>query len=80
MNKLRKNDIFKSKKVIDYLESRELKSNTLKFIIDDNEYVMIRPSGTEPKIKVYIIVNDTSEPKATMRLDLLKDKVLEELK
>lgn len=80
MNNLRKNNIFNAEKVIDYLESRELKSNTLKFIFNSNEYIMIRPSGTEPKLKIYFIVNDTSLDKSNSRLDDLVNRVTKELK
>ncbi|MCY6483554.1 phospho-sugar mutase [Clostridium aestuarii] len=32
------------------------KSNVLKFILDDNSSFVVRPSGTEPKIKIYMSV------------------------
>ena len=79
MNKIRKDNIFNAQ-IIDYLESEELKSNTLKIILNDNEYFMIRPSGTEPKLKVYFIVNDISLEKSNERLYNLIDKVMKELK
>ncbi len=34
------------------------KSNVLQFITDDDSKISVRPSGTEPKIKFYISVND----------------------
>ena len=79
MDKLRKIKVFEGE-MIDYLESKKLKSNTLKFILNDNEYFMIRPSGTEPKLKIYFIVNDTDLNKSNTRLNLLVDKVMKELK
>ena len=79
MDKIRKDNIFNAR-IIDYLNIEELKSNTLKIILNDNEYFMIRPSGTEPKLKVYFIVNDISLEKSNERLYNLIDKVMKELK
>ena len=31
------------------------KSDVLKFLLEDNCSIVVRPSGTEPKIKVYIL-------------------------
>ena len=32
------------------------KSNVLKFILEDKSWFVIRPSGTEPKVKIYASV------------------------
>ena len=36
------------------------KSNVLKFILEDNSWFVIRPSGTEPKVKIYASVVGTN--------------------
>lgn len=71
MCKLRKNPIksIASKKVIevrDYLVGvGDLpKSDVLKYLLDGESSIVIRPSGTEPKIKVYLSVNGESEKDA----------------
>ena len=60
---------FGEKKVIevfDYLPGLDglPKSDVLKFILEDNCSVVIRPSGTEPKIKAYLSVSAENEDKA----------------
>lgn len=53
-------------KCIDYLEGIDglPKSDVLKFILEDNCSVVVRPSGTEPKLKMYISVSADSIMKA----------------
>lgn len=45
--------------VIDYAndETGLPKSNVMKYILDDGSWYVLRPSGTEPKIKLYIYSN-----------------------
>ncbi len=52
-------------KTIDYLkdETGNPKSNVLKYYFDDGSWYAIRPSGTEPKIKVYIYSKDKDKKK-----------------
>ncbi|QKY70535.1 phospho-sugar mutase [Lentibacillus sp. CBA3610] len=46
--------------------------NVVKFILDSDSWVCLRPSGTEPKIKCYFAVCDESEQAAKTRLVDLK--------
>ncbi len=54
-------------KTIDYLkdETGNPKSNVLKYYFDDGSWYAIRPSGTEPKIKVYIYSKDKDKKSFT---------------
>ncbi len=44
------------------------KSNVLKFILKDESWIAIRPSGTEPKIKFYFGVKSDSLEKSNIKL------------
>ncbi|MBR3116913.1 MAG: phospho-sugar mutase [Bacilli bacterium] len=81
MSNLRDNNLFDEKDKIDYKNKRDrLKTNALKFILDDNSYFMVRPSGTEPKIKIYIISFDTSMSKAKKRVNEIEKIIKEKVK
>lgn len=49
------------------------KSNVLKFIFSDKSWICVRPSGTEPKCKIYYSVNAKSETVAKLKLTRLKE-------
>lgn len=53
-------------KLLDYAPGLDglPKSDMLKFLLEDNCSVVIRPSGTEPKIKVYISVSAVNKENA----------------
>ena len=52
------------------------KSNVLKLYTDSGDYVAVRPSGTEPKIKFYFGVCSDSYEKSMDKLQKLKNRVL----
>ena len=47
-------------------------SNVLKYVFPDGTWVAVRPSGTEPKIKLYYSVKGADRAGAQARLDGLK--------
>jgi phosphoglucomutase len=57
--------------VIDFKDGiRDLpKENVLKYIFADGSWMAVRPSGTEPKIKVYYSIVDQDKQNAKKRLD-----------
>lgn len=53
------------------------KSNVLKFICENGSYFVVRPSGTEPKMKVYLAIKGSSLDGAEKDLEAFKIKVME---
>ncbi|MDO9493575.1 phospho-sugar mutase [Acetobacterium sp.] len=51
------------------------KSNVLKFVFDDYSWFALRPSGTEPKLKIYFSVTGKTWEEATAKKELLKKQV-----
>lgn len=51
------------------------KENVLKYVFDDGSWMAIRPSGTEPKLKVYYSIQDADRDNAYARLDSIKAKM-----
>ncbi|MBR3430310.1 MAG: phospho-sugar mutase [Clostridia bacterium] len=51
------------------------KSNVLEFVLNDDEKFIVRPSGTEPKLKAYLFARSDSQASAENKLDLLEKEV-----
>lgn len=51
------------------------KENVLKYIWKDGSWMAVRPSGTEPKIKVYYSIVDKSRENAAARLEEIRNKI-----
>lgn len=75
-----------TKKVIDYNadtigdEFGKLpKANTLKFILEDDSWIAVRPSGTEPKIKFYYNVKAVNKDIAYEKYENLRASILNKI-
>lgn len=53
------------------------KENVLKYVFNDGSWMAIRPSGTEPKIKLYYSIQDADRDNAYARLDAIRAKMNE---
>ena len=51
------------------------KENVLKYIWKDGSWMAARPSGTEPKIKVYYSIVDASKENAGKRLEIIRNEI-----
>lgn len=65
------------KEIIDFRDGiRDLpKENVLKYIFDDGSWMAVRPSGTEPKIKVYYSIVDENRQNAGVRLENIRNTI-----
>ena len=52
------------------------KSNVLKFILEDGSWFVVRPSGTEPKMKVYFSVVGSSTKDSEEKLETFKKDIM----
>ena len=62
------------KEIIDYSKGiQDLpKENVLKYILDDGSWLAVRPSGTEPKIKVYYSIKEKNKETAEKRFEEIR--------
>ena len=51
------------------------RENVMKFLCADGSWFAVRPSGTEPKIKIYYSIKDTDETSAEVKLDTRRAEV-----
>ena len=54
-------------------------SNVLKVVFSDDSWYCLRPSGTEPKIKLYLSFNAKTREKALEKLDHVKNTILQKI-
>ena len=55
------------------------KSNVLKYQLEDGSWFCLRPSGTEPKIKFYFGVKDSSLQNSEQKLLTIKEDIMNRL-
>jgi phosphoglucomutase len=74
-------DGIKLDKTIDYLldDTGNPKSNVLKYYLDDGSWYAVRPSGTEPKIKLYIYSKDKDSKISEEKINTIESIVLKRI-
>lgn len=55
------------------------RSNVLKIIFSDGSWYVLRPSGTEPKIKIYLSFHAKTRKEAQQKLNLTKSTILQKI-
>jgi len=55
------------------------RSNVLKIIFSDGSWYVLRPSGTEPKIKLYLSFHAKTKKEAQEKLNLVKTTILQKI-
>lgn len=65
------------KEIVDFKDGiRDLpKENVLKYIFNDGSWMAVRPSGTEPKIKVYYSIVDPDKSNAKARIENIRQTI-----
>ncbi|MBN2504621.1 MAG: phospho-sugar mutase [Bacilli bacterium] len=75
----------KVKSIEDYLQRKRFfggyeevielpKSDVVKYILEDGSWFVFRPSGTEPKLKIYLAARAADEETANKRIEILKEQ------
>lgn len=55
-------------------------TNALYYGLEEKQFVCIRPSGTEPKLKIYVLIKDKNEDLAKLKANNLMNSIEEMLK
>ncbi len=81
LSTFRTEKLFDYESKIDYMEDETglPKSNVLKYYLDAHSWVVLRPSGTEPKLKVYFSIAGDDRAQTQKRLETLKQMILEKV-
>ncbi len=54
-------------------------SNVLKYILEDGSWIAVRPSGTEPKIKIYYSIKGADKSAAEKKLEVIQNTIQKKL-
>ena len=54
-------------------------SNVLKYVLSDGSWIAVRPSGTEPKIKIYYSIKGTDKDEAETKLEEIQNTITKRL-
>ena len=73
---------FNNKKIIDIKDYEKgienlPKANVLKYFLEDESWIAVRPSGTEPKLKFYLAVKGNDELESDKKLSGIKESINE---
>ena len=49
--------------------------NVLKYILKDGSWIAVRPSGTEPKIKIYYSIRGENSEETEIQLNVLRKSI-----
>ncbi|SHK55402.1 phospho-sugar mutase [Hespellia stercorisuis] len=55
-------------------------SNVLRYDLEDGSWIAVRPSGTEPKIKIYYSIKGINKTEAETRLELIRNTIQTKLR
>ncbi len=75
---IKKISIYNVKNKIDYSFDMTLlrKANVIKYFLEDGSWVALRPSGTEPKIKIYFSIKGETEVESKNKLEEIKNYMI----
>ncbi|MFR4555748.1 MAG: phospho-sugar mutase, partial [Peptoniphilus sp.] len=67
------------KKKEDFIKDEENPQDLLKFYFDDETWFALRPSGTEPKLKIYAYVVSDNKEEAKEKINIMKEEIMEKI-
>ena len=67
------------KKKVDFIADEENPQDLLKFYFGEETWFALRPSGTEPKLKIYAYVVSENRDEAKKKISAMKEEIMEKI-
>lgn len=67
------------KKKGDFIDDKENPQDLLKFYFGDETWFALRPSGTEPKLKIYAYAVSDNEKDANDKINIMKEEIMDKI-